>query len=98
VDLISAATLTDYDTDGSVDDWVLGDGTSSNPAFRFDDTTAYRVATGARYLVCWNDTDGDQIPDSGENHWPLIYNVTGTAGSGQYGTVVVDTGSFVVVP
>ena len=98
VDLLTAVSLTDEDLDMSADDWAEGDGTPASPAFSYDDTTIQKAATGARYLVCWNDTDGDNIIDTGEGHYPIIFNVTAAAGSGQYETVTVNTTDFRPAP
>ncbi len=95
VDLLAAAVLTDEDSDGAADDWAVGNGL---PAFNFDDVTAQTVPAGARYLVFWNDTDGDDEIDSGEMHFPYAFNVTATPGSGQYGTVRVSTADFRAAP
>jgi hypothetical protein len=98
VDLLTAAVLTDEDGDGFVDDWVEGDGTPADPAYNYDDTTARKVATGARYLVCWNDADNDGEVDSGEMHQHLIFNILAAAGSGQQGTLTLDTTGFTPAP
>jgi prepilin-type N-terminal cleavage/methylation domain-containing protein len=98
VDLLSPAVLTDEDGDLDADDWATGDGTPANPAFNYDDTTAWQVATGARYLVLWNDADGNDAVDSGEDCMSIIYNVTAAAGSGQYDSITADTLDFGPVP
>ncbi len=98
VDLLTAAVLTDEDLDLTLDDWAAGDGTPADPAFNYDDTTPVTAATGARYLVCWQDTDADDEIDSGESHWPMLFNVTAESGSGQYGTLTLDTTQFRTVP
>jgi prepilin-type N-terminal cleavage/methylation domain-containing protein len=87
VDLLVSATLTDEDGDGTADDWSVGSENGSPAAFVFHDSSAYKVPTGARYLVIWNDTDGDGEIDAGESHYPLVYTVTAAAGSGQNGTI-----------
>ena len=33
------------------------------------------MQTGARYLVFWNDADGDDTIDVGENQYTTIYNI-----------------------
>ena len=98
VDLLAPAALTDEDGDLALDDWAAGDGTPADPAFDYDDTTAQKVPTGARYLVFWNDADNDDKIDSGETYRRVVYNVTAKAGSGQYDTITIDTGDFVALP
>jgi hypothetical protein len=95
VDLLTVAALTDEDADGTADDWAVGNGL---PAFNYDDTTAQSVPTGARYLVFWNDADGDDVVDSGEMHYPLAFNVTAVPGSGQYGPLRLSTADFRAAP
>lgn len=97
-DLLTATTLVDGgDSDGN-DDWVAGDGTPVNPAFNFDDTTTQKAASGARYLVVWNDSDGDDIPDSGENGLAILHNVTAVAGSGEQTDLTMDADNFAALP
>jgi hypothetical protein len=98
IDLLTPAVLTDEDGDLVLDDWAQGDGTAANPAFNYDDTTAQAAISGARYLVFWNDANGSDTIDSGENYAVRIYNVTAAAGSGQYETVTVDTADFQPLP
>jgi prepilin-type N-terminal cleavage/methylation domain-containing protein len=98
VDLLIALTLTDADSDTLSDDWVEGDGTPVNPAFNYDDTTTQTAASGARYLVVWNDSDSDDIPDSGESGVAILYNVTAAAGSGQQAALVLDADNFAPLP
>jgi len=96
-DLLTALVLTDEDGDGLPNDWVAGSG-PANPAFNFDDTTTQKVFTGARYLVCWNDTDGNEEIDSGEPHLPFIFNVIAGAGSGQFGNLTINSADFRSAP
>ena len=98
VDLLSPTVLSDEDGDLSIDDWAVGDGTPADPAFDYDDTTVQKAATGARYLVFWNDADGNDAIDRGEGYYRVVYNVTAKAGSGQHDAISVDTGDFVVLP
>jgi hypothetical protein len=95
VDLLAATTLTDEDSDGTADDWAVGNGI---PAFVFDDTTAQSVPSGARYLVFWNDTDGNNTIDTGEMYYPWIFNVMALAGSGHTSSLRLSTGDFRPVP
>ncbi|WP_300672536.1 prepilin-type N-terminal cleavage/methylation domain-containing protein [Desulfoluna sp.] len=91
-----AESLVDADADTQVDDWVVGDGTV--PALVFNDTTAEKAVTGARYLVIWNDTDIDaeglNTPDPGEEGITIIYPLLGVSGSGQQGELTLDVGDF----
>lgn len=98
VDLLIPAALTDEDGDLAVDDWAAGDGTPADPAFDYDDTTAQEAVTGARYLVFWNDADGNDEIDSGERYRRVVYNVTAKAGGGQHDGVIVDTDDFQELP
>lgn len=98
VDILTADVLTDEDGDLNPDDWAAGDAAPGTPAFNYDDTTFLTAAAGARYLVCWNDADGNDDIDSGEVYHAVIFNVTAAPGSGQYDTVVVNTADFRVMP
>ncbi|WP_459924091.1 prepilin-type N-terminal cleavage/methylation domain-containing protein [Desulfatiferula olefinivorans] len=94
VDLLTCSALIDHDGDTVADDWVAGDGSPLNPAFRYDDTTAVSAKAGARYLVIWNDTDGNDQIDTGEYYTHVIYTVGVRATGGQVGTLTVDTADF----
>jgi hypothetical protein len=98
IDLLAPTALTDEDGDLVADDWSRGDGTAADPAFNYDDTTPQTALSGARYLVFWNDADGSDTIDSGEDFTALIYTVTASAGSGQYEPVQVDTADFQPLP
>ncbi len=98
IDLLAPATLTNEDGDLSVDDWAAGDATPADPALDYDDTTAQKVPTGARYLVFWNDADNNDKIDSGETYRRVVYSVTAKAGSGQYEAITIDTDDFVALP
>ncbi len=98
VDLLVPTVLTDGDGDGAYDDWEQGDGTVSDPAFNFDDTTTQTAVSGARYLVLWNDADDDGEIDRGENYHTIIYPVGTSSGSGQYDAITVDTATFRMLP
>ncbi len=87
VDLLTCSTLTDEDGDTVLDDCSLGSDSGTPAAFNYHDASAYKVPTGTRYLVVWNDTDNDGEVDTGELHYPLAFPVTGAAGSGQNGTI-----------
>lgn len=73
-------------------DWVVGDGAA--PALAFDDTTAEKIVTGARYLVVWNDTDANNEPDVGEEGVTFIYPLFGVPGSGDQGALTLDANDF----
>lgn len=89
---VTAVSLVDADGDTVADDWVVGHGAA--PALAFDDTTAEKVTTGARYLVIWNDTDGDNEPASGEKGVTFIYPLLGVPGSGDQGALSLDAIGF----
>lgn len=98
IDLLTATTLVDADGDSLSDDWVEGDGTIVNPAFNYDDLSSDEMFSGARYLVIWNDVNGNQSVDSGEPYRPLIYNLMAVAGSGLSLDILVNTADFVPAP
>jgi prepilin-type N-terminal cleavage/methylation domain-containing protein len=87
VDLLTCSTLTDEDGDSVLDDCSLGSDSGTPAAFNYHDASAYKVPTGTRYLVVWNDTNNNGEVDTGEQHYPLAFPVTAAAGSGQNGTV-----------
>ncbi len=97
VDLLTCSILTDEDSDGTPDDCVLGVD-SASPAYNYHDASAYKVPTGTRYLVVWNDTDNDGEVDTGELHYPLAFPVTGAPGSGQNGTIRLYTSDLWAAP
>lgn len=66
-------SLNDLDSDGTWDEWILGPG--SDNAFLYDDTTAGRIVSGARYMAVWEDADSDDIFDSGEKGFYMIHEV-----------------------
>nr|NJM04258.1 hypothetical protein [Desulfobacula sp.] len=63
-----SAALTDEDADGSLDDWSAG--SAGFPAYLYHGASAEAVLTGPRYLVIWNDTNGDNVPDTGNRPIP----------------------------
>jgi prepilin-type N-terminal cleavage/methylation domain-containing protein len=95
--LTASAPLTDEDGDGNDDDWAQGDG-PANPAYNYNDTTAMAASTGARYLVCWSDMNGNSAIDSGEWHYPVMLSVTAAPGDGQYGTLIFNVADFIPAP
>ena len=60
--------------------------------------SAAEAFSGARYLVFWQDADGDDQIDTGELYLPLIYNLYAVAGSGQYENLNIDTTDFIPAP
>lgn len=48
---------------------------STIPAFEYNDITEKKIVTGSRYLILWDDTDGNNFPDNGEKGRVFIYNV-----------------------
>ncbi len=64
-------------TDGTLNAgvWEVGADTPPPYAFYYHDTSSNKIKTGARYLVFWNDTDGDDVIDVGEHQYTAIYNV-----------------------
>ncbi len=56
----AAGDLTDEDGDGSLDDWYRPN------AFVYDETTTDPAVAGTRLLLVWQDADGNNEPDSGE--------------------------------
>jgi hypothetical protein len=98
IDLLTPSILTDEDGDGTADDWIVGDGTTANPAFNYDDTTGEATPTGARYLVFWNDANDDNEVDSGEYYTSVIFAITAVAGTGQHAPLTIDTANFREMP
>lgn len=98
VDILTADVLTDEDGDLNDDDWAAGEAAPGTPAFNYDDTTVQKAAAGARYLVCWNDSNLNNDIDSNEEYQVLIFNVTPVPGSSQYDEVVADADDFRVMP
>jgi len=70
------STLYVAGTDGSLlsGTWTMG-GAAPSEAFLFSAATTPPACTGTRSLVIWNDTDNDNVVDSGE-HWKVLnYNL-----------------------
>lgn len=59
--------------------WTIGGG-GSPPAFSFPNHTSNQIVTGGRYLVCWEDGDGNDLPDTGEPGWWRIFSTYGHPG------------------
>ena len=68
-------SIVDADGDLAVDDWETGSDPPPPYAFNYTDITVNKIKTGARYLVFWNDADGDNLIDTGENQYTAIYNI-----------------------
>ena len=93
-------------TDGSVvppppattGQWVVG--ASPPPPSAFDSSLfTDDVATGARYLVFWDDADGDGEINTGEMQYTYIYNIITSTGSNQIDSITLDaTVNFTASP
>jgi hypothetical protein len=55
--------------------WDVGSASPPPYAFTYTDISVNKITTGARYLVFWNDADGDDTIDVGENQYTAIYNI-----------------------
>jgi prepilin-type N-terminal cleavage/methylation domain-containing protein len=78
--------------------WVVG--ASPPPPSAFDCSLfTDDVATGARYLVFWNDADGDGEINTGDTQYTYIYNIITSTGSNQIDSITLDaTVNFTAVP
>lgn len=97
VDLLEPSTLTDEDGDGNVNDWAT-DSSTGQAALSWSDLSPTNATTGSRYLVFWNDANGDNNPDSGEHGQAFIFPVTGMPGSGLQQDLRVDASQFKPLP
>jgi prepilin-type N-terminal cleavage/methylation domain-containing protein len=88
----TADTLIDVNGDGIADDWSVG--SMGSPVFKYDDTTPDPIFTGARYLVFWNDTDGNSEIDIGELFRTVVLNITAEPGSTVISGITVNTDDF----
>ena len=68
-------SMIDADGDLAVDDWEVGADSPPPCAFNYTDITVNKIKTGARYLVLWDDADGNDTIDAGENQYTAIYNI-----------------------
>ncbi len=68
-------SMIDADGDLAVDDWEVGADPPPPCAFNYTDITVNKIKTGARYLVLWDDADGNDTIDAGENQYTAIYNI-----------------------
>ncbi|MBU1195051.1 MAG: prepilin-type N-terminal cleavage/methylation domain-containing protein [Proteobacteria bacterium] len=91
-----SAALTDEDADGTADDWSTG--SAGVPAYLYHDASAESIITGPRSLVIWNDTNGDNAPDSGEPAHILILNITAEPGSNTIPDIRVNSAVFIPIP
>jgi hypothetical protein len=94
--LVATTPLTDEDADGTPDDWITG--STGSPAFIYNNTTAGKIHTGARYLVFWNDVNNDGMIDAGENFKAVILNITAKPGSNQIPEIRVNSVDFIPLP
>jgi len=92
----TAAVLIDADGDNTLDDWCFG--SPGSPAFQYDDTTPDTIWTGARYLVCWNDSDDNNEIDSDEWFRAFVLNIKAEPGSTVIPHLTVNTGDFTEAP
>ncbi len=78
--------------------WVVG--ASPPPPSAFDSSLfTDDVATGARYLVFWDDADGDGEINTGEMQYTYIYNIITSTGSNQIDNITLDaTVNFTAAP
>lgn len=59
--------------DSGAQTWTIGGG--GHPAFSFNDHTLSRLVTGGRYLVCWVDLNGNDVPDPAESGgWQIFHS------------------------
>jgi prepilin-type N-terminal cleavage/methylation domain-containing protein len=91
-----ASVLTDEDADGSVDDWSTG--SAGFPCYLYHGASADAILTGPRHLVIWNDTNGDNEPDSGELAHTLILNITAEPGANTIPEIKVNSAGFTSLP
>ncbi len=68
-------SMIDADSDGTADDWDAGSDPPPPYAFNYTDITVNKIKTGARYLIFWDDADGNDTIDVGENQYTAIYNI-----------------------
>ena len=68
-------SMIDADSDGTADDWEAGSDPPPPHAFNYTHISVNKITTGARHLVFWNETDGDNVIDVGENQYTAIYNI-----------------------
>lgn len=55
--------------------WDVGSDPPPPCAFTYTDITVDKIKTGASYLVFWDDADGNDTIDVGENQYTAIYNI-----------------------
>ena len=81
---------TEIKTTGVAGDWVAG---PDPVAFNRND-----VKPGARHLVFWNDTNDDDVIDSGEKQYAFIYNIITSEGCHEIDSITLDANNFTAVP
>lgn len=72
---------------------------------QFNDLTTDRLVSGARYLVCWDDEDGNDVPDHGdpgdpgEQGWWRIFSIYGhPAKQVEHALIPLDADDFNALP
>ena len=85
-------SMIDADLDGTADDWEVGSDPPPPCAFNYTDSTTNKITTGARYLVFWDDADGDDEIDAGENQYTAIYNIITNNSMEPRDNITLDTG------
>ena len=81
---------TEIKTAGAAGDWVVG---PDPVAFNRND-----VKPGARHLVFWNDTNDDDVIDSGENQYTFIYNIITSEGCHEIDSITLNANNFTAAP
>jgi len=87
-------TLTDEDGDSGVDDWRL-----ASP-FQYDGATLPPALAGTRQLLVWQESDGNDALDSGEDHLllPFTLHVHKDLDNPAMRNLTVDTATFTPAP
>ena len=80
----------DIKTAVAAGDWVVG---PDPVAFNRND-----VKPGARHLVFWNDTNDDDVIDSGENQYTFIYNIITSEGCHEIDSITLNANNFTAAP
>ena len=92
-------SMIDADGDLAVDDWEVGADPPPPCAFNYTDITVDKIKTGARYLVLWDDADGNDTIDAGENQYTAIYNIITNNSMEPRDNITLDTAvHFTVAP
>ncbi len=92
-------SMVDADGDLAVDDWEAGSDPPPPHAFNYTHISANKITTGARHLVFWNETDGNNVIDVGENQYTAIYNIITNNSMEPRDDIILDTTvDFTAVP